>query len=339
MRTTTKGLLLLALLAAWLQVVCPPALAQGSPFGGGAQSERTVERLDEIGPIARLSIYLQRQQQIFYRRLNNALREVRSGGSTTASFALISLAFLYGVFHAAGPGHGKAVISAYTLANERSVRRGAILAALASVAQAVTAIVAVYGLLLALGATGSAVRAVAANLEVASFALVALLGLAMLYRAARPLFAGVGEPGAGGGHTHRHAPDETCQDCGHSHMPAPALVDRPLTARTALPIVASIGLRPCTGAVVVLVFAHTLGLYLAGIAATFAMAAGTAITVASLAGLAVTGRDLAGRLFTRNNRLLTGFYRTVAIAGSLAVLTLGLLLLHGALTAPGRVFV
>lgn len=117
------------------------------------------------------------------------------------------------------------------------------------------------------------------------------------------------------------------------------MLDKPLTFASALPIVTSIGLRPCTGAVVVLVFAHTLGLYMAGIAATFAMSVGTAITVSALAILAVSSRDLAAKLFGDNQRGIGTFYRVIALVGAIAVLTLGLVLLYGALTAPSRAFV
>lgn len=331
-----------------LLMALAPAAAQRSPFGAPdrnapSAAEQTAET--EPGVIGRLSIAIQRQQQIFYRKFSGAVRALKSGYSFEAGFGLITIAFLYGIFHAAGPGHGKAVISAYVLANERSVRRGVILAAIASLAQAVTAIVAVYSLLWAAGATGSLVRSATANLELLSFALIALLGIFMLVRAIRPVFAASAASADGHDHGHHHdhdhehmGPDANCQTCGHAHIPAPALVDRPLTLRTALPIIASIGLRPCTGAVVVLVFAHSLGLHLAGIGAAFAMSAGTAITVATLAVFAVGARELAAKFFDGNASRLMTFYRTVSIAGALGVTLLGVILLHGALTAPTRAF-
>ena len=61
-------------------------------------------------------------------------------------------------------------------------------------------------------------------------------------------------------------------------------------------VVFSVGIRPCTGAILVLVFAVTQGVFWAGVGATFAMALGTAITVAVLATLALGSRELALKL-------------------------------------------
>ena len=243
------------------------------------------------------------------------------------------IAFAYGVFHAAGPGHGKAVIAAYMLANQRSMRRGVILAGLASLAQAVTAIVAVYGFVLVLNATGREARAFAVDLEIVSYGMITALGLWLVWHVASPMVF------ARAGHDHgtEHGHGEACGH-GHSHVPDPALADRPLTLANAAPIIASIGLRPCSGAIVVLIFAHTLGFYGAGIWATLAMALGTAITVAALATLAVGSRDVAARLLASRARALGVFYRVVALIGALIVLILGVSLLHAALTAPARPF-
>jgi ABC-type nickel/cobalt efflux system permease component RcnA len=280
-----------------------------------------------------LTSAIRARQQSYYRELGAGVRALKTDFSGAAALALITVAFIYGVFHAAGPGHGKAVISAYMLANERALRRGVTLAALAALAQGLTAIAAVYGFIFVLGSTGRGAQLFAADMEVVSYGLITALGAWLLSRALAPLVTGRG------GHRHRHGPGHPDHRCsGHAHMPAPALADRPLTLATALPIIAGIGLRPCSGAIVVLIFAHTLGLYAAGVGATLAMSAGTAITVAILASLAVGSRDLAARAIGARSRHLSAFYRLVAIAGALAVLALGAVLLHAALTAPARPF-
>lgn len=333
--------------------------AQTSTSAASPAEQTPARTLAEPGLFDRLSSAIRAEQQRFYRQFSGAIRTLRDGYTVEAAFGLIVVSFLYGVFHAAGPGHGKAVIASYMLANERQLRRGLLLAGLASLAQAVTAVVLVYGLIFVLQASGRRIQAVAGHLETISYAAIIGLGAWMLWRAASPLVVSLrhrlaaenrAPAHAGHSHEHHHHHDghahhdhshdhgHECSQCGHAHMPPPPMLDRPLTIATAMPIILSIGLRPCTGAVVVLVFAHTLGLHLAGVGAAFVMAIGTAITVGLLAALAVGARDTAARLIVPEGAWMSGFYRTVAIAGSTAVLVLGVVLMHGAVTAPMRPF-
>src|SRR5690606_15773134 len=90
--------------------------------------------------------YIMAMQQEYYRAMASALRAVNLQQSATAVWGLVSISFLYGVFHAAGPGHGKIVVTSYLLADEREVKRGIVLAFLSAFAQALTAI-AVVGVL------------------------------------------------------------------------------------------------------------------------------------------------------------------------------------------------
>lgn len=76
-------------------------------------------------------------------------------------------------------------------------------------------------------------------------------------------------------------------------MPEPEDLAGPLSWRRAILMAAAVGIRPCSGAILLLVFALTQGMLWAGILGTFAMALGTAITVGVLAALAVGTRQLA----------------------------------------------
>jgi nickel/cobalt transporter (NicO) family protein len=70
-----------------------------------------------------------------------ALKGIRGQSQWSAAFMLMAMSFGYGVLHAAGPGHGKAVVSAWVLANERELKRGILIACMSAVFQALTAIV------------------------------------------------------------------------------------------------------------------------------------------------------------------------------------------------------
>jgi nickel/cobalt exporter len=99
----------------------------------------------------------------------------------------------------------------------------------------------------------------------------------------------------------------------------------------------AVGIRPCSGAIIILVFALAQGLFLAGVAATFVMAIGTGLTVAVLATLAVSARGLALRMASGESSLALGAIKALEIAAALAILLFGLLMLGGAIAGglPG----
>ena len=137
----------------------------------------------------------------------------------------------------------------------------------------------------------------------------------------------------GHGHGHHHheiGPDGVCSTCGHAHAPTPDMLQGKITAGRAVAIVLAVGLRPCTGALVVLVFALSQGMVAAGIASTLVMAVGTGITVSLLAGLAVGAKDLAVRLFGEGSPMANRVHRTIEIVAALVVFLLGLILLIAA---------
>jgi ABC-type nickel/cobalt efflux system permease component RcnA/ABC-type uncharacterized transport system substrate-binding protein len=289
---------------------------------------------------------LRQMQTDFYGKLADAVRGLKQENPWLAGLTLAFFSFVYGVVHAAGPGHGKAVIASYVLANERTLRRGVILAVIASFAQAVTAIAMVGVFVVALKAANVRVEALTANLETVSFALVALLGAWMLIAALRratpaPAPLRAHSLSAAAAPAHHHARPYTHHDhgpncgCGHSHAPDPAKLQGDLSLRKAAAIVLAIGIRPCTGAILVLVFALSQGLWWAGVASTFAMAAGTAITVSALAVLAVGSRNLAVRLTggAAARRIETG----AAIMGSLLLMTMGVVFFIASL-GPSKPF-
>lgn len=302
---------------------------------------------------ARLTTYIRYQQQNFYRQLATAIKQVKAEGSLAAAWTLVLLSFLYGVFHAAGPGHGKAVISAYLLADERLLRRGVLLAFFASLMQAVTAIALVTIVVLIISAAGRTATSMVTYLESASYALISIIGLYMLWAALR---GGHAHAHAGDGHVHDshaghdhshhdhahhdhahhdHADHEHghCDVCGHVHIPEPRQLDDGWSLKKGASIAFAVGIRPCSGAVLVLLFANSLGLYLAGIGATFAMSLGTFITVSTIAVLTVLFKNAATSWIGPDSVWAGRVFRALAVIGALAIIALGLILLTGSLTA------
>jgi nickel/cobalt exporter len=281
-----------------------------------------------------------RTQQSLQRDLAASVRNLKSEHALAGAFMLVALSFFYGVVHAVGPGHGKAIISSYVVANEETVRRGILISFIAAGLQAISAIALVGILAIAFNATGLEINAWSNQLESVSYALIALVGawllvsqIARLFRRWRDSHAQPASLSAASApHHHGHA---ECEACGH--MVDAKAVAGPLSWRKALAVVLSVGIRPCTGAILVLVFALTQGLFWAGVAATFAMAFGTAITVAVLASLALGSRELALRLGGGSSAWADAVWTACAIGGSALIFLLGATLFvasHG----PARPF-
>ena len=307
--------------SAFAQQPAPPKSPFGAPPPGAERSPLPppgAMPAQPAGPLQRAQAWVLEKQAQFNRELAAAVRSLKTASPLSATLMLAALSFAYGVLHAAGPGHGKAVISSYVLADGRTVRRGILLAFLAALIQALSALVVVTVLVLLLRATGLQIRAMEAWLETASWALVALVGVWLLYyqlrSAFRPALAHAGhhhhhadhhhghgaqahahshEP-HGHDHTHAHGHADACEVC--AHLPAAAELQGDWSWRRALALAFAVGVRPCTGAILVLVFAIGQGLLWAGVLSTFAMALGTAITVSVLAASAVGFRELAARL-------------------------------------------
>jgi len=324
------ALLLMLTGAAWATA----AAAQGAhPFGvpesAGAGGPGWL-----AGFFGQVSVW----QSHFYRQLTGAVRAWQAEGG--AAWALIGLSFAYGVFHALGPGHGKAVIASYVLANRQTARNGALLALLSALIQALVAIAMVAVLAVAFNATAATMNNATRWLELASYALVTLLGGWLVWRKAirpllrRPAPAPVHAPSHA--HAHSHAGHDDDCGCGHAHAPAPDQVAGPLNWRRAWSAILAVGLRPCSGALIVLVFALSQGFFLAGVASALAMGLGTGLTVAALACLAVAAGGAANRL----GRGLSGKgaarlrYGVEALA-AFAVLLLGVALLGGVVAGGG----
>jgi len=329
--------------------------------------------------------WLLTKQSEFYRAMSTTIRAAKSDGS--AVWTLLGISFLYGIFHAAGPGHGKAVISSYLVANEETARRGIALSFVSAFMQALVAVLIVGIGAWLLNVTARTMCSTERVIEIASYGLIAAFGARLVwvkgrsfFRALRPSLKTGGpqlamahasahahshshdhghdhhhhEHGHAHAHTahaeahahvhhdhahHHHAHDDHCYHCGHSHGPTPDQLAGPGGWWRGLSAVLTVGIRPCSGAILVLVFALAQGLFWAGIAATFVMGLGTAITVATIAVIAVSAKGLAARLAGSRDGRGALVMRGIELGAAGIVLVFGVGLLLGYLgTEPVRCF-
>lgn len=327
MLTRSRALTVVTLTLA-LAAVASLAHAQ-SPLGIGSAEPG----FNTTGTFGGLFSWINAQQQGFYRMMTGALKDMRE--NPWAATSLVGLSFAYGVFHAAGPGHGKAVISSYMLANELELKRGVLLSFLSSILQGIVAILLVGAAYLFLRGTTVSMTDATRALEIGSYALIALFGAWLLFRKLRPApratALGVEAVEVHDHAHHHHHAGEVCSTCGHAHAPDPSLLkgDR-FALREAWSAIVAVGLRPCSGALIVLSFALLNGLYLGGMLAVLAMSIGTAITVSILATLAVTAKSAALR-FAGDGSAAARVGTAIEIGGAALVMILGLLLLGAAL--------
>jgi nickel/cobalt transporter (NicO) family protein len=325
----------------------PPVSAFGGKAQTGAPSPFAppTAPLKAPGPLGALFGWVVDTQQAMQRQLADGVKRLKTDNALAGAVTLAALSFLYGVVHAVGPGHGKTIISSYVVANEETVRRGVIISFIAAGLQAMTAVALVGVLVLALHATGLQINAWSNQLERVSYALIALVGLWLLSSQLTGLWrrrrgvpaARLATAHAGHEHHHPHAHHHHAEGEACTHIVDARALSGPMTWRKIAAVVFSVGIRPCTGAILVLVFALTQGLFWAGVAATFAMALGTAITVAALATLALGSRELALKLGGTSSAWANGVWTACAIGGSTLILLFGSLLFAASL-GPARPF-
>lgn len=323
----TQGLVVVSCGAASVATTAAEAAADvararpAAPFGGPPP---------EVGiklPRSGFFGWLQNQQRDFYAALTASLDALRT--DWTAFWVLGGLSFVYGIFHAAGPGHGKVVISSYVLANESQLRRGIALSGLSALMQSLVAIGFVLVLAGVLNLTSTALGEAAHWVGVVSYAMVALLGVWLVLR--KVFGWGHSHAHHDHAHDHDHAHHHGHEHHDHSMHHAIAPQDIRGNWREQLGVVLAVGLRPCSGALVVLVFALSQGVLAAGIASVLLMGLGTAITVATLATLAVTAKELAGRIGGADSALAGAIVWWAELAGAICVLGFGVLLLVASL--------
>jgi nickel/cobalt exporter len=356
-----------ALIVAIVLACASSASAQTMPFGAARD-------------VSGFAGWVLSKQAIFYRALSGTILAAKNDGS--ALWTLMGISFVYGVFHAAGPGHGKAVISSYLLANNETWRRGVTLSFASALVQSLTAVLVVGVAAVLLGGTAKMMGQAVRIIEITSYGLIVALGARLLWvkglgflRAVAALrnvshddargHPAIGAPSCthhphardtnGEGtcdnqsglfqrhhhrspvhcvacdhdhlHSHDHEPDVL--PWGHAHGPEPQELAGPDGWKRGLSAIVAVGLRPCSGAIILLVFALSQGLLWAGVASAFVMGLGTAITVAAIATLAVSAKAFVQR-FTASRIGYGGvLVRGMEVGAAVLIMAFGLMLLAG----------
>jgi nickel/cobalt exporter len=341
-----------AIVVALTAACASAALAKGTPF---AAPHPAMSGAGLVG-------WIFAEQAAFYRSLSGYIRASRDDGA--AMWSLFGISFLYGIFHAVGPGHGKAVISSYLVANEETWRRGVVLSFVSAAIQSVVAVIIVAIAAVLLEATAKTIGWTVHVIEIVSYALIVLIGVRLLFVKGRSFLIALHRlewsgksvevalaPVGSGLVFHRHdAGAISCWHCdaghgfhcdgdhdhdrhasawGHAHGPEPAELGGADGWRRGLSAVMAVGLRPCSGAIIVLIFALAQDLFWTGVGATLLMGLGTALTIAAIATLAVSARRIAGRIATTQAGWGMLAMKAIEVGASALMIAFGALLLAG----------
>lgn len=260
---------------------------------------------------------------IWQRELNqqmSGLLKAVAENPTKAGGSLLAFSFIYGVLHALGPGHGKIVITTWLATHPSKLKSSIALTLASSLLQGGVAIALVVVVLSLLQLPARQLHLSSFWLEKGSYALVGVLGLILCWRALKKLRVLLQKPKFKA-FTPHHIHNDHC-GCGHQHLPTQAQLQSGDDWRARLMIVLSMGMRPCSGAIMVLLFSKVIGVFGWGMLSALAMAAGTSLTISSLALLVHSFRQLAVKLSGDNAPVLwrqVG-WTTLALAGGVILL-------------------
>ncbi|CEO41827.1 nickel/cobalt transporter [Photobacterium kishitanii] len=238
----------------------------------------------------------------------------------TAAYSLAGLSFLYGIFHSLGPGHGKMIVTTYLATNPAKIKASLIMTVVSAFVQAIVAITLVSILLVFFKSSMRQVNDAADQFISYSFMAMLLLGVIVIYRSLKQAWQ------LKTVHHHDHGND--C-GCGHKHFANADEINNATSLKEYIVIVFSIGIRPCTGAILVLLFANMVGLYWLGVISAILMAVGTALTTSGIALLTLSGKKIVSRYLATNQRQRTMTSIIVKLIGGILLVLLGLLLLNG----------
>jgi len=283
----------------------------GAPGGAPQPQAAEMREVDSPGPLEQLMSFVRAAQRELTRRLNDFGMELRDNPLGSALWLFLGLSFVYGVVHAVGPGHGKAVVCSYFLSNPGSLASGAIMGNAITFVHMGSAAVAVGAAYLIFSSGMGGFAEASRTIQPASYGLLTLMGLFLVFKSVRDIRRG-GLLAA------------SC-DCGRENGPD--------DLRSMLTVSFVTGLIPCPGAAVILAFAIGLNLFWTGVLALICMALGMGVTTTLFAWFAVTTRSVTLQLSGSNKRIFNRVYAGLSICGAAAIALFGGALFLGSVGA------
>jgi len=219
------------------------------------------------------------KQRVFQNHMAEAVIRMRSGDTLAISTLLISTA-TYGFVHALGPGHGKYLIGGVGIGTQIKHLHLISIAVISSITQALWAIVLVYSAFFFLGVAADKIETISESLLLPlSYGAITLVGCILVFRGIRNVF-------------HLNFGTTPPTKCKHSHGPDLDQLSNAFSWRERLILITSVAIRPCTGAIFLLIITWSLQLQWVGVAAVISMGLGTAALTSIVAISSISARKL-----------------------------------------------
>ena len=270
-----------------------------SPFMSKKSSERVSETpAPQHSFLLKITLWQQQLKQKMVALIRQAHTEERIG----PLIVVLLIAFGYGVLHAAGPGHGKAVAMSFILSRKASLSDGLLFGVLVALFHGFSGILCVLGLhyILQQSISGS-LGTVSRITQMVSFSLIALLGLAIVFKNS---YAFVSRNKIPAGETGN--PSKTCQ-------------------KSSIPWALAVGLVPCPGVVMVMLFCLSMEVFILGLALAVAISLGMAATISLTVLAVVLGKGFSMKFFSEGRAVV--IEQCLGLASGVALTTLGTLFL------------
>ena len=277
------------------------SLATDNPFVSKEPPKKAIKSPSCLSKIyGKISLW-QHQLNEKFARLS---REIKTSNSKKPFIALILISFLYGILHAAGPGHGKAVTFSYFLSRREHIKKGILLGNLISFFHALSAVVIVLTIYFILKQSCLAsFENLSRKIKLISYSLITLIGAVLLVKSILDLRK-----------DNQHAEEKD-------------LSAHPLDHKSILPVALAVGMVPCPGVVIIMLFSLSLNMLGIGLVSSFFMALGMAFTI-SLAGvLSIVAKEGILKALSQKKGARMLVQKGLTTCGSLLILSFGIFLL------------
>lgn len=268
-----------------------------NPFKGNVQSVQVSEQ-ESVEVMDQFYSYVAQSQQKIKVRLSRLIRQLKKGDSGVF-FLIVGITFLYGIIHAAGPGHGKSVIFSYLVGKkEAKLKKTLMLCWFIPFAQGISAMIVIYGIYyLSLGSLVATFQKTSQNAYLISYILILGIGLMLLGIKIKPIVFR-----SSGSEKKRHG-------------------DR--YGKSGLPLIITLGVTPCPGVMILLTFLLAMRLNELAVVLVASMTTGMAITISAIGVMTAYSKKKLLSVISRNGERLHHFEHILEFAGA------GLLVLMG----------
>lgn len=276
-------------------------IAQDNPFISKKPSKMLERKISYPSFLQKILKKISVLQYNLNQRLASLSKEIKEKKSKKPIFIIILVTFIYGMIHALGPGHGKTIIFSYFLRERPNIREGIIAGNLIGFLHAGSALILVLILYFIIKKSFlHTIEDVSRLIKLISYGLITLIGLYLLIK--------------------------TSIDFKKQRDSNVINIHAIQNTKSLIPFSIAVGMVPCTGTTIILLFSLSIGIPIIGIISTFFMALGMATTISLVGILTITAKQNAIKFVSRKNRLSSIFERSTSVIGSLLMISLGILL-------------